>query len=74
MKGCCLVQKNGYIGGRRLTGKSLQGRKSHHNGCHFVLIYQNDLLGKLLIIADAAVATEKIVEKFCYVINDQILL
>ena len=69
-----LVQKYGDIGGRGLAAETLQRREAHHNGGHLVFVDKDDLVGELLVVADAAVAAEKTVKQLCDVLNYEILL
>ena len=71
---CVLVQKHGDVGGRGLAAKTLQGREAHHDGGHLVFIDENDLVGELLVVADAAVAAEETVKQLCDVLDYEILL
>ena len=72
--GGALVQQNRNIGGSDFAAEGNQSGKAHHDGLHFVFVHQNDLLGKLRIVADAAVAAEELVQKLCNVLDDQVLL
>ena len=72
--GSPLVQKDGNIGGGNLPAEGNQGGEAHHDGLHLVLIHQDNLLGKLRIVADAAVPPEELVQQLCHILNDQILL
>ena len=69
-----LVQKHGDVGGRSLAAETLQGREAHHDGGHFVLVDEDDLVGKRLVVADAAVAAEEAVKQLCDVLDYEVLL
>lgn len=69
-----LIEQHGDVGGRRLAAQALERREAHHDGSHLVFIHEHDLVGKLLIVADAAVAAEEAVEQLCHVLNDEVLL
>ena len=69
-----LVQKHGDIGRGDLAAEGHDGREAHHHGLHLVLIHQHDLFGELLIVADAAVAAEQLVQQLCDIFHDQVLL
>lgn len=69
-----LIEKHRNIGGRRLAAEALQRREAHHHGRHLVFIDEHDLVGKLLVIADAPVAAEEAVKQLRHVLDYQILL
>ena len=69
-----LVEQHGDVGRRRLAAQALERREAHHDGSHLVFIHEHDLVGKLLIVADAAVAAEEAVEQLCHILNDEVLL
>ena len=58
-----LVQQDRYIGGDGLSGKAFQCLEAHHHSSHFVFIDKNDLIRKLLVIADPFVSSEHLVEQ-----------
>ena len=74
MAGCPLVQQDRDIGRGDLPAEGHQGRKAHHDGLHLVLIHQDNLFGKLRIVADTPVAPEELIQQLGHVFNDQILL
>ena len=69
-----LVQQHGDIGGGSLPAQTLDGGKAHEHGGHFVFVHQHDLLGKLLVVSDAPIPPEQVVQELRHVLDDQILL
>ena len=69
-----LVQQHRDVGGGRFPAQTLQGGEAHHHGGHLVFVHQHDLLGKLRVVADAAVAAEEVIQQLCHVVDDQVLL
>ena len=64
---CCpLVEEHGDIGRGDLAAEGNKSGETHHDGLHLVLIHQNYLLGKLRVIADAAIAPEELVQQQCH--------
>ena len=69
-----LVEQHGDIGRDRLAAEALERREAHHVGGHLVLVHEDDLLGELLVVADAPVAAEEAVEQLGDVLYDEVLL
>ena len=69
-----LVQQHGDIGGGGLPAQTLDGGKAHEHCGHLVFVHQHHFLGELLVVADAPVSPEQVVQELCHVLNDQILL
>ena len=69
-----LVEKHGDVGRGYLAAERHDGGKAHHYGLHLVFVNEHDLLGKLGVVSDAAVALEELVEQLCDVLNDDVLL
>ena len=74
MAGPVLIQQHRYIDRRRLTAQSLQGREAHHHGRHLIFVHQDYLVRQLLVVADAAVCLEQIVQKLRHVRHNQVEL
>ena len=74
MYGRALVEQHRDIGGCDLTAERNYCREAHHHRLHLVFVNEHDFLGKLLVVADAAVAAEELIEKLCNVLYDNILL
>ena len=69
-----LVQKHGDVGGRSLAAETFQRREAHHYGGHLVLIDEDDLVGKRLVVAYAAVAAEEAVKQLGNILDYEVLL
>ena len=69
-----LVQQHGDVGGRSFAAETLQRREAHHHGGHLVFVDEDYLVGKRLVVADAAVAAEEAVKQLCDVLDYEILL
>ena len=74
MYGRALVEQHGDIGGCDLAAEGNDCREAHHHRLHLVFVNEHDFLGKLLVVADAAVAAEELIKQLCNVLYDNILL